>query len=186
MTSTFYIIVSKDEFEHLLKYDYVPLTNEDEGDERMNDWMFLQMKKKLSSHLFETKDKKTEKVIGPHWLFVNKEDICWDIVDEDNTILEIVKNVEDCLFFDDADWCQVANNVMNNYCYSYCAHSQEEADAKVNASPQEIKESWERIFTTDPNITDVTRDVEYCGDINIRAITPFVHKKDVKRIIMPQ
>jgi hypothetical protein len=186
MTSIFYIIVTKDEFQHLLKYDYVPLTNEDEADERMNNWMFLQMKKKLPSHLFETKEKRTDKVIGPHWLFINKEDICWEHMDEENTVLEVVKNVKDCLFFDDNDWVQVANNVMNNFCDSYCAHSQEEADAKVNATPEEIKESWERIFTTDPNIVDVKRDVDYCGEISFRAITPFVYKKNVKRIIMPQ
>lgn len=184
MTSTFYIIVSKSEFEHLLKHDYIPFNDEDEADKRMNDWMFMQMNNRLSHHLFETTQKKTLKVIGPHWLFINKDDICWEIVHEDNTVLEIVKNVKDCLYFDDNDWVQVANNIMNNDCHTYCAHSQEEADSKTNATEEQIKASWERIFSINPEFGDTARDVEYCGYISPRAITPFVYKKDVKKIIM--
>jgi len=184
MTSTFYIIIEKEDLSYLLKNDYIPFNNEDEADERMNKWMLTQMKNKISSHLFEETDKKTDKCIGPHWLFIEKDDICWEILNKDNIVLEVSKNLTDCLFFDDNDWVQVANNIMNNDCYSYCAHSQQEADAMANATPEQIKESWTRIFTTDPNIVDVLRDEEYCGEISPRAITPFIHKKDVRKIIM--
>lgn len=184
MTSQFYIIVGKDELKHLIKHDYIPFNHEDEADERMNNWMFVQMKEHLPSHLFETTEKKDDKVIGPHWLFTNKDDICWEILDQDNVVLEVSKNITDCLFFDDNDWVQVANNIMNNDCYTYLAHSQTEADENLNATKEQIKESWKRIFTTDPNIVDVLRDEDYCGEIWLRAITPFIHKSDVKKIIM--
>lgn len=183
MMSVFYTIVDNKQYDYLLKYDYVPFTNEDEADERMNNWMLLQMKKMLPSHLFETTEEKTNNTIGPHWLFVNMDDIWWEILTEDRILLEIVKNQTDCLFFDDSDWVSVANNIKNNDCYSYLAHSQQEADANANATPEKIKESWGKIFRTVPTFADVSRDDEYCGDLSVRAVTPFIHKNDVIKII---
>lgn len=181
--SIYYTIIDKNQYDYLLKYDYVPFINEDEADERMSNWMLVQMEKLLPPRLFETTEERTHNTIGPHWLFLDKDDIWWEILTKDRILLEIVKDPCECLFFDDSDWVSVANNVKNNDCYSYLAYSQEEADANASATPEEIKESWERMFKTDPNIKDVLRDEDYCGYISVRAVTPFIHKADVIKIV---
>lgn len=177
----FYIIVDKDDYEFLMEHGYIPLHSDDEADQRMDNWMLMQMKKRMSVELFD--DESSNKV-GPHWLFIHKGDICWEWLNNQEVVLEVIKPIKECLFFDDNDWVQVANNVMNNDCYTFLAHSQEEADANENATPEEIKKSWERMFTTDTNIIDYVRDKDYCGSIEPRAITPFVCLEDVKKIII--
>lgn len=180
-SQTFYIIVEKEDYEFLRKHNYIPFHSDDEADERMDNWMLCQMKKRMSEKSF---DNKASRMIGPHWLFVHKEDICWEWLNDGEVVLEVVKPINECLFFDDNDWVQVANNIMNNDCYTYLAHSQEEADANENATSEQIKESWERIFATDPNIIDYVRDEDYCGSIQPRAITPYVCLEDVRKIIV--
>lgn len=180
-SQTFYIIIEKDDYEFLKEHGYVPFHNDDEADARMNNWMLMQMKKRMPVELF---DNKPSNKVGPHWLYMHREDIYWDWLNNDEVVLEIVKPINECLFFDDNDWVQVANNVMNNACYTYLAHTQEEADANENATLEQIKESWERIFATDPELIDNVRDEEYCGQIEPRAITPLVLSSDVKKIIL--
>lgn len=180
-SQTFYIIVHKSDYEFLMEHGYIPFHSDDEADERMDNWMLMQIKKRMSAELFD--DKPSNKV-GPHWLYIHKEDICWEWLNNEEVVLEIVKPINECLFFDDNDWVQVANNVMNNSCYTYLAHSQEEGDANENATLEQIKESWERMFATERDLIDYVRDEEYCGSIELRAITPFVCKEDVKKIIV--
>jgi hypothetical protein len=180
-SQTFYIIVEKDDYEFLREYGHIPFHSDDEADARMDNWMLMQMKKRMPDELFNNKP---SNMVGPHWLFVRKEDICWEFLNNDEVVLEIVKDITDCLFFDDNDWVQVANNVMNNSSYTYLAHSQEEADANENATQEQIQKSWERIFATEPDLIDSLRDEEYCGSVELRAIAPFVIKDDIKKIIL--
>lgn len=177
----FYIIVEKEQYEFLQEHGYIPFHSDDEADARMDNWMLIQMKKKMSEDLF---DNEPSNKIGPHWLYVHRNDICWEWLNTDEVVLEIVKPINECLFFDDNDWVQVANNIINNDCYTYLAHTQEEADANENATPEQIKESWERIFATDQELINYVRDEEYCGSIQPRAITPFVCSTDVRKIIL--
>lgn len=180
-SQTFYIIVHKEDYEFLIEHGYIPFHSDDDADERMDNWMLTQMKKRMPVELFSNQ---SSNKVGPHWLFVHKEDICWEFLNNEEIVLEIVRPINECLFFDDNDWVQVANNVINNDCYTYLAHSQEEADANENATPDQIRESWERMFTTDPTIIDYVRDENYCGSIEPRAITPFVYLEDVKKTII--
>lgn len=181
-SQTFYIIVEKDQYEFLREHDYVPFHSDDEADARMDNWMLAQMKKRMPTQLFV--DNEASNKVGPHWLYIDKHDICWEWLNNNEVVLEIVKPINECLFFDDNDWVQIANNVINNDCYTYLAHSQEEADANENATPEQIKGSWEKIFATDPELIDNVRDEEYCGSIEPRAITPFVLSSDVNKIIL--
>lgn len=180
-SQTFYVIVEKEDYKFFTENGYIPFHSDDEADERMDNWMLMQMKKRMSAELF---DNKLSNKVGPHWLYVHMEDICWEWLKNNEVVLEVVKDTNDCLFFDDNDWVQVANNIMNNDCYTYLAYSQEEADANENASQEQIKESWEKIFANDPQFIDLVRDDKYCGSIELRAITPFISKKDVKKIIL--
>lgn len=174
----FYIVIDKDDHEFLGKHGYIPFYCND----NMDNWMLMQMKKRMPAELFYNQPSNK---VGPHWLYLNTESIYWDWVKNENkVVLEIVKNVNNCLFFDDSDWVQVANNVMNNKCYTYLAHSQKEADANENATAEKIRESWERIFASDSNLIDTLRDEEYCGPIELRAITPYVSSADVRKIIL--
>ena len=178
---TFYIVVEKDDYDCLKEHGYITFHGQDEAEARMDDWMLMQMKKRLPAEFF---DNKASNTIGPHWLYIHKVDICWEWLKNNEVVLEIVKPINECVFFDDNDWVQVANNVMNNDCCTYLAHSQEEADMFENATPEHIKKSWEKMFATDLNLMDNVRDKEYCGSIEHRAITPFVCLEDVRRIIL--
>lgn len=181
VVSTFFTIISNKQLQYLQANEYVPFESSDKLEERIDMWMLEQMKKRLPSSSFNIGDKNNINVnsnlVGPHWLFIHKEDINWDF-HIDHVVLEISKNNNDCLFFDDNDWVTVANNILNNDYFAYLAYSQQEADANQNASKEEIQTSWERMF----HVYENKRDETYCGPLEIRAVTPFIHISDIIKI----
>jgi hypothetical protein len=167
----FYIVASRDELGAFINKGRLPFHSEDETDARMDNWMLQQMKSKLPSTLFEG----TPDTIGPHWLFP-----CNDDKNDSNLppydwlkgfyLVKIVKDKDDVLFFDDNSWVMVANNVLNDNCSTFLAYSEEEAALKENATVPEIQNSWERMF----DVNSELRDEEYCGPVELRAVTPYV------------
>jgi hypothetical protein len=179
MLKTFYTVVSQDELNHLQTYNYLPFVSEGKADEKMDNWMLQEMKKRLPETSFNNNDILSQNAVGAHWLFPYKEDICIEMLKDDQLILEVVKDIEDCLFFNDNDWITVANDVMNNCCETFLAYTQKEMDDNINATKDDVISSWERMFS--PKIEE--RDELFCGPIELRAVTPMILAKDVKKII---
>ena len=53
--STFFAVINKTDLEYLKKHDYLPFNSVDETEEKMDVWMYSQMKKRLCCSLFENK-----------------------------------------------------------------------------------------------------------------------------------
>jgi hypothetical protein len=174
------MVVSLEEYEQLQQVGYLPFSSLDDTDKLMDDWMLEQMKKRLNTDLFkEAIATDTHSTIGPHWLFPCKELATGEWA-KGKILLEIKKSENEVLYFDDNSWVHVANSVMNGpYMYSYLAYSETEANAKENATKEEMMVSWERVFDITQN--DI-RDEMYSGSIELRAVSPFVSLDSIVRV----
>jgi hypothetical protein len=168
---TLYTVVSRDDYASLKETGYLPFCSEDNSEALMDKWMIEQMHKRLL-----VDDMALCK--GPHWCFTQLQD-CFPLMTRDFMVLELNVPSMSVLSFDDSDWVQVANNVMNNEVVTYLAHSEKEADENKDATHAAILKSWERMF----DITVHNRDAEYCGDIQLRAVVPYITKNMITDII---
>lgn len=160
---TLYTIVSKKDVIALKDTGYIPFQSEDEHEAKMDQWMLQQMHKRLPVNEMALCN-------GPHWCFYKLED-CFPLSSRDLVVLQLRVPEASILSFDDNDWVQVANNVMNDDVATYLAYSEKEAEDNVNATKAEIKQSWERMFDSSIH---TQRDGEYCGDIQLRAVIPYI------------
>jgi hypothetical protein len=170
---TLYSVVSGEDYKSLQETGYLPFYSEDNSEALMDKWMIEQMRKRLSVDDMALSN-------GPHWCFFELHD-CSPLTefDKDLVVVQFKTQPTHVLFFDDSDWVQVANNVMNNEVVTYLAHSEKEADENKDATQAAILKSWERMF----DITVQERDVEYCGDIQLRAVVPYITKNMITNII---
>lgn len=172
----FYIAVSKTAYEKLLKDGYLTYEGDNNGNEQldaweepMNEWMMDQLKTKLVKTAFHPDASKN----FPHFMFVVDEDVNWLLDNTTDTIvLKIEQNIKHVVLFDDNEYVIVMNDICNggnNNPHTFLANNEQEADKNIDASAEEKKKSWERMF-------DITRerDVEYCGSFEIRAMTPYI------------
>ena len=182
----FYCIVSLSELEKLMVNGYLSIEdNEDcqafkEWEKPMDNWMMLQMRKRLHPSVFSGNETSN----FPHFLFTRREDICDDYVDmSSNVVFEIELPPENVVFFDDNDYVTVVNdmcsNTQNGTHYAFLAASKEEAEQMQNASQDEIVASWEKMFDIDR-----PKDTEYCGEISLRAMTPYISVDMIKVVYM--
>lgn len=171
----FYVCVTKAELDQLNEDGYLEYLMEEDED-KMSEWLYAQLAKRMP--VVDRLEKVLPRgCVGPHWLIPDKSHINveWRM---GKYILEIEKDVEDVLFLNDYDWCTVFNSIMNDCCRSYLAYSEIEAKAMANASAAQIEKSWERIF----DIDSPHRDIEYCGPVLHRAITPCIDLGCVKSV----
>lgn len=170
---TLYTIVSHEDLTSLEETGYLPFSSEDNNEALMDKWMLNQMHNRLSHDDMALCN-------GPHWCFYNLED-CSNLtkIHKDLIVVEFKTLPSRVLFFDDNDWVQVANNVMNNDVFTYLAYSEQEANENNDADEAAILKSWERMF----DISAQKRDKEYCGDIELRAIVPYITKNMINNII---
>lgn len=170
---TLYTVVSHEDLTSLKETGYLPFSSEDNNESLMDKWMLNQMHKRLSNDDIALCN-------GPHWCFYDLQD-CSNVtmIHKDLIVLEFKTLPSHVLFFDDNDWVQVANNVMNNEVVTYLAHSEHEANENKDADEAAILKSWERMF----DISAQKRDIEYCGDIELRAIVPYITKNMISNII---
>jgi hypothetical protein len=158
------------------KDGYLTYEGEEDSDELldmwqqpMNDWMMEQMKSKLAPTAFSSDPNKN----FPHFMFVVDEDINWLLEEgSDTVVLEVEQNIKHVVLFDDNEYVMVTNDICNggnDTPHTYLANSEKEADEHIDASAEEKKKSWERMF-------DITRerDPKYCGTVEIRAMTPYI------------
>ena len=126
----------------------------------MDEWMLQQMHKKLPiNELYKWP------CSGPHWCFYELP-----LKTADTRVLEMKVPTSILLSFDDNDWMQVANNIMNDDVATYLAYTEKEAEDNAMATEEEIKESWERMF----DMSIHQRDHHYCGNIQLRAVIPYI------------
>lgn len=168
---TLYTLVTCQDLIALKDTGYLPFNSEDNNEALMDKWMINQMHKRLLA-------KDMTLCHGPHWCFYDLLDCCF-AKNNDLIVVEFKTQSSQVLVFDDNDWVQVANNVMNNEVVTYLAHSQQEADKNKDASQETILKSWERMF----DVTSQTRDVEYCGELQLRAVVPYITKNMITNII---
>lgn len=160
--------MSSNDLEALKDASYLPFHTKGDDEDYMDEWMMSQMTKRLPN----IQDVPTPQInVGPFWCFSNQDD-CYPLTSDDMVVVEFKTLLNSVLFFDDNDWVQVANNVMNNEIVTYLAHSEEEAQKNRSANQETILTSWEKMF----DVGLQTRDDTYCGTIQLRAVVPYISK----------
>jgi len=168
MKVTLYTVVTKKDLDHLKTSGFLPISKtEDVAEALMESWMERQVRKRLPINQY---------MDGYHWCVTKLDHIT---INKDETIVEFTVDTTSILLFDDQDYIQVANNVMNNDVHTYLAHSEKEADDNSSASCEEILKSWEKMF----DIRLQRRDPAYCGSIQLRAVVPYIHHSMVTRTL---
>lgn len=165
-SSSYFVNVTNKEYDNLLKDGYLSQPKVGDIDyviyeQPMNDWMMAQINKRLPLSAFQT----NVEYNFPHFMFLSKEDAY--IPSQNYVIIEVKVPDSSVVKFDDADYVHVVNNLA--YKDMFLANNEQEAHEKADASPVEVEQSWERMFDVNRQ-----RDSEYCGDIELRAMTPFI------------
>lgn len=171
MKQTLFIIISKKEWSNMQENKFLSRPdslNDDDYDlydEPMDQWMLEQMRKRLPNSAFHPTNPEAN---GSHFMFLRRDDIYSPFCDG-RVMLEIEIPEEHVIYFDDHDYIMVVNNICNGWKKDFLASTQQEADEMENASPEEVEESWLRMF-------DITRkrDIEYVGSLQLRAMTPCI------------
>lgn len=165
---TFYVVVSRDEVDFMLKMRFLVRIYEDESDawdKPMDQWMLEQMREKLPSGAFHPLRPEYNYA---HHLFVNREDV--GEPGTDYMVLEVVLNVNNVLYFDIGDYITITNNICNGHTLTYLADSEKEADENKDATYEVVKASWAKMFDVNR-----PRDTAYCGtQCEIHATTPCI------------
>lgn len=160
-----YTIATDKDVKHMRETGYLPFHSVDIQEANMDAWMMAQMKKRLPSQMF----------VGPHWCFTSLNQCC---VNDDCFVIEFEATNDLVLMFDNNDWIQVANDVMNNMVTTYLAYSKKETFDNRHASQTDIVHSWERMF----DVPNPNRDIDFCGPVSLRAVVPFIHSSMVKNL----
>lgn len=167
MIVTLYTVVMEKDLDHLNKIGFLPIAKtEDAAEALMESWMERQLQNKLPIK---------QRVDGYHWCFTNLDQVT---TNKDEVIVEFKTDTSFILLFDDNDYIQIANNVMNKEVYTYLAHSEKEAIENSSANREEILRSWEKMF----DIRLQKRDPAYCGSIQLRAVVPYIHRSMITLI----
>lgn len=166
---SYYVIVSTKEYEKLQETGYLKVGPEYEGDpeEKMSEWLFQQLKKRLPSTAFNPTVPEANNAI---FMFLSVEDIYLDWA-KGHMLLEVKLENKHVVKFDDTDYVSVCNDIMNDSAWNYIADSESEAEAFKDASPEVVKASWEKMFDTTR-----AREEAYCGTWDLRAATPYISK----------
>ena len=173
-TITLYTIVSSNDLEGLKDASYLPFHTKGDEEDLMDEWMMKQMTKRLPN----IQDVPTSNTnVGPFWCFTNEDD-CYPLTTDDMIVVEFKTHLDSVLFFDDNDWVQVANNVINNEIVTYLAHTESEAQNNTSATQESILTSWETMFDVGLH----HRDNSYCGTIQLRAVVPYISKSMIVNV----
>ena len=169
MTQTFFMCVShkawaKMQIDKFLSPSHFVDEDYDTYDEPIDTWMLKQMRTRLPESAFSPDIEAN----GSHFMFLNRSDIYSPFCDN-SVVLEININLDNVVYFDDHSYVMVVNTLCNGWKDYYLAFTEKEANEMKNASEVEVEESWLRMF-------DLTteRDIEYAGEIELRAMTPFI------------
>lgn len=180
--ATFYAIVSRQAYADLITTGH--LAFDGEGDEQgdlwespMNDWMMVQMRKRLPETAFSNDQTQNY----PHFLYCDTDDINWTFISvNDIVLLKLQLNKENVVMFDDNRYYMITNDICNGGLskpYLYLAHSEADEEANKEASSEEKMKSWERLFDL-----NVNRDLKYCGPISLRGMTPYISKSMIQAV----
>ena len=170
-TQSFFVLVTISEWNKLLSDGFLSQpkkgdNNFDDWEEPMNTWMMQEMTKRLPSSAFNSDVERND----TFYMFADKADIWEKHVRVCNMlVLHIEVPKTNVIHFDDNDYVMVLNNICNGFHDMFMARSLEEANEKKNASVEEVKASYERMFDISSK-----RDVEYCGALSLRGMTPYI------------
>ena len=179
-TQSFFVLITISEWNKLLTDGFLSQpkkgdNNFDDWEEPMNNWMMQEMKKRLPSSAFHSDEKRND----TFYMYVDKTDIWAKHVRACNMmVIHVEVQTANLLHFDDNDYVMVLNNINNGFHDMFMARSLEEANEKKNASVEEVKASYERMFDISSK-----RDVEYCGALKLRGMTPYISLDMVRGIV---
>lgn len=179
-TQSFFVLITVSEWNNLLTDGFLSQPKKgdntfDDWEEPMNTWMMQKMKNHLPSSAFHSVEERND----TFYMFVDKADIWKKHVKASNMlVLHVEIPKANIIYFDDNDYVMVLNNICNGFHDMFIARSLEEAEDKKNASVEEVKESYERMFDI-----STKRDVEYCGALSLRGMTPYISLDMVHGIV---
>lgn len=168
--SKLYTVVTREQLNDLRKHGC--LTPEIETWEQpLYEWMYSQMCNRLPSNVMQRANP-----FHFHYLFLDESDTEFATL-HNWFVLELSIPNDSLLYFDDNEYVYITNALRNGH-LTYIFDSEEDHKAHEFCSQDEATESWKKLFNPYRK-----RDNNYCGEVVLRAMTPYICKHMIVNIV---